>query len=65
MRGNAACFLTLRHPAGPLETGWLTLGEAPSCTPEPLSVRAGASLPKKRRSARARVLDLSRPGERG
>jgi hypothetical protein len=32
---NVACFLTLRHRAGGLETGWLTLGGAPSWTPEP------------------------------
>lgn len=32
---NVGCFLTLRHRYGPPETGWLTLGEAPSWTPAP------------------------------
>jgi hypothetical protein len=32
---NVACFLTLRHRAGGMETGWLTLGGAPSWSPEP------------------------------
>jgi hypothetical protein len=32
---NVGCFLTLRHRVGPPETGWFTLGEAPSWTPEP------------------------------
>ena len=32
---NVGCFLTLRHRVGPPETGWFTLGEAPSWTPGP------------------------------
>ena len=33
--GNVGCFLTLRHRVGPPETGWFTLGEAPSWNPGP------------------------------
>ena len=32
---NVGCFLTLRHRVGPPETGWFTLGEAPSWTSGP------------------------------
>jgi hypothetical protein len=33
--GNVGCFLTLRHRVGPPETGWFTLGQAPSWSPGP------------------------------
>ena len=37
--GNVGCFLTLRHCVGPPETGWFTLGEAPSWEPRSLTRR--------------------------